>query len=173
MWIKLISPRITKRPMDSDWKTRMSPPLALLTLAALTPEKHRVTLSDENVEWLRTGDAPDLVGISVKADTFYRACEIAAAYRQRAIPVVMGGIHATACPDDCAPHADAIVIGEAESVWNRIVEDAEAKCLKTRYRAQGGVDIASVPVPRWSLLNEKAYLFTNTIYIGRGCHAHS
>ncbi len=62
MWIKLISPRSTCRPMDSAWKRHMAPPLSLLVLGALTPPEHRVTLEDENVEPLQLDDRPDLVG---------------------------------------------------------------------------------------------------------------
>ena len=68
MRIKLISPGTTLRPMDSAWKTQMSPPLALLVLAALTPPEHRVTLEDEQVERLHTDDHPDLVGIAEAVD---------------------------------------------------------------------------------------------------------
>ena len=106
---------MSKRPMDSDWKTRMSPPLALLTLAALTPPEHEVTVADENIERVRFDDAPGLVGISVKADTFYRACEIARAYRRRGIRVVFGGIHPTLYPNEAhelgAAHAVAFAVG--------------------------------------------------------------
>ena len=169
LWIKLISPRMSKRPMDSEWKIRMSPPLALLTLAALTPAPHRVTLEDENIERARPAERPDLVGLTVKADTFHRACVIAAGYRARGIPVAFGGIHPTACPADCAPHADAVVIGEAEPLWTQILRDVQAGALQPRYQAGGPVDPATVPVPCWNLLCEKDYLFTNTIYAGRGC----
>jgi hypothetical protein len=58
MQIKLISPENTMRPMDSAWKTHMSPPLALMVLAALTPRNHSVTVVDENVERLRADDNP-------------------------------------------------------------------------------------------------------------------
>ena len=83
MWIKLISPRVTMRPMDSAFKRQMSPPLSLLVLGALTPDRHRVTIADENIERLRLDDRPDLVGITVKADTADRSREIARSYRQR------------------------------------------------------------------------------------------
>jgi radical SAM superfamily enzyme YgiQ (UPF0313 family) len=172
MWIKLISPRATVRPMDSAWKTQMSPPLSLLVLGALTPAEHRVTVEDENIERIRLSDAPDLVGITVKVDTFYRACRIAAAYRRRGIRVVMGGIHATACPEDCAAHADAVVVGEAERLWPRLLADAGRSALRPVYRNEQPVNIAEVPVPRWDLLREKNYLFTNTLRIGRGCPWH-
>ena len=169
MWIKLISPRVTMRPMDSTWKTRMAPPLSLLVLAALTPREHRVTIEDENIETLGLNDKPDLVGITVKVDTVYRAAEITKRYRSRGIPVVMGGIHPTVCPDDCAPFADAIAVGEAEETWAQIVRDAAQGCLKPFYRNTDPVDIAKVPIPRWELLKEKNYLFTNMLCIGRGC----
>jgi len=169
MRIKLISPRSTMRPMDSAWKTQMSPPLSLLVLAALTPPRHQVTLEDANIEKLTLNDSPDLVGITVKVDTFHEAARIAAGYRARNIPVVMGGIHPTACPEDCAECADAVVVGEAEEIWPDLLQDFEQGALKPLYRHAGAVDIAQTPVPRWDLLKDKNYLFTNTLCIGRGC----
>jgi radical SAM superfamily enzyme YgiQ (UPF0313 family) len=156
--------------MDTAWKTRMSPPLALLTVGALTPTEHDVHLADENVERIAHDDGwPELVGITVKADTFYRSAEIAAAYRSRGARVAMGGIHPTACPGECAPFCDAVVIGEAEILWPRLLADAAAGNLQPLYRNAGPVDPALTPVPRWDLLRERNYLFTNTLCAGRGC----
>ena len=124
MKIKLICPKSSVRPMDSAWKTQMSPPLPLLVLGALTPPRHEVSLADENVERLHLDDHPDLVGLTVKVDTLYRAADIARKYRRRGIPVVMGGIHATARPADCMPISDSVVIGEAELLWPQVLEDA-------------------------------------------------
>ncbi len=169
MWIKLIAPRVTMRPMDSAWKTQMSPPLSLLVIAALTPSAHEVTVADENIEKISLDDHPDLVGITVKVDTMYRAVDIAARYRKKGIPVVMGGIHATACPEDCLPHCDAVVVGEAEQLWGDVLNDVILGRLKKEYRNSGTVDIAAVPVPRWESLSDRKYLFTNTLRIGRGC----
>ncbi len=169
MHVKLVSPKLSMRPMDSAWKVRMSPPLSLLVLGALTPARHRVTLADENVGRIRLDDRPGLVGLTVKADTFERSCRIARAYRRRGVPVVMGGIHPTACPEDCAPHADAVVVGEAEPTWARLLGDAEAGRLRPLYRPAGPVDPAAIPVPRWDLLLPDRYLFTNTVRVGRGC----
>lgn len=170
MKIKLISPRTCLRPMDSSWKTRMSPPLALLVLSTLTPKHHKVSISDENIEHDDFNDSPDLVGITVKVDTFQRAAVIADKYRSRGIPVVVGGVHATAVPEQCAKIADAVVIGEGEVLWPRLLRDWENGLkLQQYYRNEAPVDIASVPVPDWSLLKEKDYLFTNTLRIGRGC----
>ncbi|MBA4387262.1 MAG: B12-binding domain-containing radical SAM protein [Verrucomicrobia bacterium] len=169
MKIKLISPRSTMRPMDSLWKTHMSPPLSLLVLGALTPAEHDVRIEDENVENVRLDDSPDLVGITVKVDTMQRAAGIASSYRRRGIPVVMGGIHPTACPDECSGHAEAVVVGEAERIWPQLLEDARAGQLRRIYRNTAPISQTEVPVPRWDLIREKNYLFTNTLTIGRGC----
>jgi radical SAM superfamily enzyme YgiQ (UPF0313 family) len=170
MRIKLISPQTCLRPMDSKWKTRMAPPLALLVLSALTPKHHELTISDENIERDDFSDSPDLVGITVKVDTFCRAAEIAEKYRSRGIPVLVGGVHATAVPEQCAKIADSVMIGEGEVLWPQMLRDFENGIpLKWYYRNEKPVDIASVPIPDWNLLNNKDYLFTNTLRIGRGC----
>ena len=169
MWIKLISPLTTARPMDSIWKTRMAPPLALLILGALTPKRHRVTVEDENVQKINLGDNPDIVGITVKVDTAPRAFEIADSYRAKGIPVAMGGIHATACPEDCITHCNSLVIGDAEEIWPQLVADAESGTLKNIYRNISRIDSSRIPIPRWELLNHGRYLFTNTLTIGKGC----
>lgn len=155
--------------MDSAWKAHMAPPLSLLVLGALTPPKHRVTLEDENVQPLHLNDRPDLVGITVKVDTVSRAVAVASRYRRQGIPVVVGGIHPTACPEECARFADAVVIGEAEPLWRQVLDDVAAGCLRPVYRNTERVDIARVPGPRWDLLQHHRYLFTNTLCIGRGC----
>jgi radical SAM superfamily enzyme YgiQ (UPF0313 family) len=169
MWIKLISPKVTMRPMDSAFKRQMAPPLSLLVLGALTPDQHRVTITDENVEPLDLSDTPDLVGITVKADTAGRSQEVAQAYRARRIPVVVGGIYPTTCPDDCTDLADALVIGEAEEIWGTLLQDVEAGCLKKIYRNESPPDLSLSPIPRWDLIAEKHYLYPNTLTIGRGC----
>jgi len=169
MEIKLISPGMTRRPMDSAFKTQMAPSLALLVLSALTPDRHRVFMEDENVERLHLKDRPDLVGITVKADTAKRSYEIAKKYRERGIPVILGGIHPTACPEENLAHADAICIGESEEIWPQILADAEQGKLERVYRQKTPTDLSRSPVPDWSLIRGKNFLFTNTIVAGRGC----
>lgn len=157
------------RPMDSAFKRQMAPPLSLLVLGALTPSHHRVTISDENIEKVNFRDHPDLVGITVKADTAFRAREIAQSYRKKGIPVVYGGIYPTTCPEENADHADACVMGEAEGIWEEILHNAESGRLKKIYQSASPPDLSTTPVPRWDLIAGKRYLYTNTLTIGRGC----
>jgi radical SAM superfamily enzyme YgiQ (UPF0313 family) len=158
------------RVLDSALKTHMAPPLSLLVLGALTPREHFVTLEDENVEQLRLHDRPGLVGITVKVDTAYRAYEISRRYRANGVPVVLGGIHPTVCPEENLAHADSIVIGEGERVWPDVLRDAQLGSLKPVYQAAYlSPDLSDSPVPRWELLRGKNYLFTNTLVTSRGC----
>ena len=121
MTVKLIQPRMRKRPMDTDLKLHMAPPLGLLTVASLLRREHRVTVENENVGRVDLGDSPDIVGISVTVDVLPRAMEIARAYRSRGIPVVAGGIHITTAADTIPEDAfDALCIGAAEGTWPEI-----------------------------------------------------
>ena len=169
MRIKLISPRMSLRPMDSEFKRRMAPPISLLTVAALTPAGHEVYIEDENVQTLNLDDRPDLVGITVNVDTSQRAYEIAAIYRRVGVPVILGGIHVSANPEEAMQHADAVCVGEAEGQWGRIVEDAQHGRLRRYYVRDQPADPAMTPSPRWDLVDRSKYLYTNIVCASRGC----
>lgn len=169
MVIKLICPRMSLRPVDSEYKRAMAPSMALITLAALTPKEHQVYIVDENVEDLDFDDQPDLVGLTVNIDTSYRAYEIAKVYKEKNIPVVMGGIHASANPDEALGYCDAVCIGEAEEIWKDILQDAEQGRLRKRYKHNQPTDLAKIPIPRWDLIKKNKYLYTNTVYTSRNC----
>src|SRR3989339_1669992 len=130
MKIKLISPKMTLRPMDSDFKRLMAPSLALLTLAALTPESIEVCIEDENVKEINYEDSPDMVGVTVNIDTAYRAFNIAKMYREKNIPVIFGGIYPSVEPEESLKHATSICIGEAEELWGIILSDLQNNTLK-------------------------------------------
>ena len=155
--------------MDTEFKRRMSPSLALMTLAALTPRDHKVTLADENIKPVHTDDSPDLVGITVNVDTSLRAYQIAAQYRARKIPVVLGGIHVSANPQEAQPHADALCIGEADELWPSICQDTLNHCLKPVYQGTQAANPVSIPIPKWEVIDSSQYLYTNIICSSRGC----
>jgi radical SAM superfamily enzyme YgiQ (UPF0313 family) len=122
MKIKLIAPREEREDtLSSPFKRqRVNLPL----LAALTSPSHTVTMVDEAYAPDDTNEDVDLVGITVMTDLVLRAYHIADTYRREAVKVVMGGIHPTVLPDEALEHADAVVVGEAEGVWPRLLSDA-------------------------------------------------
>ncbi len=149
MKIKLIAPREEREDtLSSPFKLqRVNLPL----LAALTPPGHTVTIVDEAYAPDDTNQDVDLVGITVMTDLVLRAYHIADIYRRKAVKVVMGGIHPTVLPDEALEHADAVVVGESEGVWPRLLSDAASGKMQRLYRAGKMTDLQGLPKPRRDL----------------------
>jgi radical SAM superfamily enzyme YgiQ (UPF0313 family) len=109
---------------------------------------------------------PDLVGITAFTSQSTRAYEVAAHFRNMGVPVVMGGIHATMCLDEAMERVDSVVTGEADGIWQQVLEDARHGNLKRRY--DGGLaEISDIPLARHDLLTGR-YPF-GAIQTTRGC----
>jgi len=147
------------------------PSLGLLTLAALTPPDHEVTyveMPDLPPGGATPGDF-DLVAISSYTAQIDEAYELSQRYRNLGIPVVVGGPHATALPEEALRYCDAVVIGEGEPCWPEILQDAEVSALKQRYGSRtGNYDLADAPVPAYELLDISNYNRL-TVQTSRGC----
>ncbi len=172
MKVVLISPdlqdthfKFTPKEVKSFWFAKLTLP----HLAALTPKDIEVTLIDEAVEAIDFDAHADLVGITVNTYLAPRAFQISAEFRKRGVPVVLGGVHPSLYPEEAQQHADAIAIGEAETIWERILRDAGRENLQQVYRATEYCGLEGLPLPRRDLLKKDAYLTTNTIQTTRGC----
>jgi radical SAM superfamily enzyme YgiQ (UPF0313 family) len=143
--------------------------LTLTTLAALTPPDIDVRITDENVEPIDFEENVDLVGITGMVMHAPRAYQIASRFRQRGIPVVMGGPHASSLPLEAKEHVDAVVIGEAENVWENLLQDLQKGCLKPFYKSDHHFSMTGMPLPRLDLLRKKAYMTVNCAQTTRGC----
>jgi radical SAM superfamily enzyme YgiQ (UPF0313 family) len=141
-------------------------PLNLAYVAALTPPEWEVVLCDENMAPAEILPDADLVGITTLTATVNRAYELAAQYRRRGIPVVLGGIHVSMVPEEAERRADAVVIGEAEAVWAQVVEDARQKRLKPRYAGERTAFQRAI-LPRRDLLSARYTI--GAIQTSRGC----
>ena len=164
MKIELISPAVEENAPI--------PNLALPLLAALSPPDVTISLTDDlltPIDLEKGLKEVDLVGITVLTKTALRAYRIAEAYRKKGVPVVLGGIHPTALPEEAKEHADTVVIGEAEEIWPRLIEDARARDLKPFYRQEGFIDPKKIPRPRREILPRKGYFPLDVVQITRGC----
>jgi len=142
------------------------PPMSLAYIGAVTPSDWEIKIADENFGRFEIEEA-DLVGISAFTSNINRAYEIARLYRNRGIKVVIGGIHASMLPDEALQYADAVVIGEAEQIWGKVVEDFENNRLAAKYLGTR-VDFTKNTVrPRRDLIDPR-YLF-QSIQTSRGC----
>jgi len=144
-------------------------PLQLGVLAGLTPPDVECVLYDDRIERVPLDEPTDLVAITVEIYTARRAYELAAEYRRRGVPVVLGGFHPTLFPDEAARHADAIFVGDAETRWAEVVEDARRGELKPRYDARPGAPQAGGVLPRRDLFRGKGYLPITLMQFSRGC----
>jgi radical SAM superfamily enzyme YgiQ (UPF0313 family) len=143
--------------------------LTLTALAALTPPEIEVKITDENVEPIDFEEDVDLVGVTGMVMHAPRAYQIAQRFRQRGIPVVMGGPHASSLPLEAKEHVDAVVIGEAENVWEGLIEDYKKGCLKPFYKQGNFCSMERLPFPRRDLLRKDAYMTVNCVQTTRGC----
>jgi radical SAM superfamily enzyme YgiQ (UPF0313 family) len=146
-------------------------PLTLPYLAALIPEGFEVFITDEQVQNWDPSTPCDCVFITVHILNSFRAYEIADAYRQKGIPVVMGGPHCTFHGDEALEHSDAIAVGEGETLVPEILDDLTKGSLKPRYEAPDLHDLRGLPLPRRDLLDPGTLsrFRTAAVQTTRGC----
>ncbi len=155
--IRLIQPSRYLRGRLRKLDRQLFPSLTLPLLAALSPPDAEVSLRYDLFEEVGFDDPADLVGITVYTSQAFRAYEIADRFRRRGTPVVLGGIHASLLPDEAAGHADTVIVGEAEELWPRFLEDFRAGRARARYAAERPPDLAGLPAPKYSLLDPARY----------------
>ncbi len=168
----LINPFYPKDANASFGKHVLTPTLALTSFAATTPQHWQVQYWDENLLDGRPPFAPmpEVVGITVHLTFAKRAFELAQWYRSRGSKVVLGGLHVLSCPEECAPHADSLAVGDGVQLWPRILADVEAGCLRPKYAATYETDYREDPAPRRSILPRRSFLTTTSLIATRGCH---
>src|SRR5208282_4813794 len=168
----LINPFYPKDANASFGKHVLTPTLALTSFAAATLAHWRVQYWDENLLHGRPPirPMPQVVGITVHLTFAKRAYELADRYRARGAKVIFGGLHVLSCPDECAPHADALALGDGVQLWPRILRDIEAGKLQPRYVATYESDYCDDPPPRRSILPRNSFLTTTSLIATRGCH---
>jgi radical SAM superfamily enzyme YgiQ (UPF0313 family) len=142
------------------------PPLHLPYLAAVTPRHYQIEVIDENIEPFQPRDA-DIVGITAYTSSIFRAYKIAEVYRKKGIPTIMGGIHVSMMPEEAQHYCDAVVIGEAENIWPKVLEDFETGKLQKQYTGTW-VDLETLPIPRRDILRNPYYRW-GSIQTSRGC----
>ena len=128
-----------------------------------------VTILDERVEQINFDIPYDIVGITIMTPLAPRAYEIAEEYRKRGVPVVAGGMHVSACPDEVSLHVDSIVIGEAEQTWPQLIDDFKRGAMKKVYKAEAHIDMGSIIPMKRNLLKTDKYVPVEFVETTRGC----
>jgi radical SAM superfamily enzyme YgiQ (UPF0313 family) len=169
MTLTLVHPCIGRRVGQPYIRTWQMEPLPPALVAGLTPRDVDIRFYDDRMETIPFDEPTDLVAISVETYTAKRAYQIASEFRRRGIPVVMGGFHATLCPEEVATYAESVVVGEAEVLWPTVIDDYRHGTPQKFYRQAGRPDLAGV-APDRRIFRGKRYLPIGLVEAGRGCH---
>jgi radical SAM superfamily enzyme YgiQ (UPF0313 family) len=146
-------------------------PLTLTTLAALIPDELYavVELIDEGIEEIPGDLDADLIGMTVITGTAKRSYELAKQFRERGIPVVLGGPHVTLLPEEAMQHADSVCIGYAEDTWPQLLRDFSNGQLQPTYRQSPKLSLADSPFPKRELFDGKHFLTQAVFEATRSC----
>ncbi|MGA1825532.1 MAG: B12-binding domain-containing radical SAM protein [bacterium] len=177
MKIRLIQPaQLDEYGNTIKYKKLFMPSLTLPTVAALTPKGIDVGITEDYVEDIDFDEDIDLVGITALTCQAPRAYQIAEEFKKRGKKTIMGGIHASFCMEEALRHVDSVLVGEAENLWQRVIEDIKNRDLKRVYKASQNPDLSRSAIPRYDLLDFKNYVippFSKTpqiaVQTARGC----
>jgi radical SAM superfamily enzyme YgiQ (UPF0313 family) len=166
--LTIVHPSIGKIPGRKYITAWQMEPLPPAYIAGLTPNDVDITFFDDRLEPIDFDVPTDLVAISVETYTARRAYQIATEYRRRGVPVVMGGFHPTLVTEEVMDHAESVVVGEAEGLWEQLLKDFSRGEMKPVYRAARRPDITRT-APDRSIFRGKKYLPIGLVEAGRGC----
>jgi len=168
MKVTLIQPSIGRVNGKKVNRKRVIESLSIATLAGLTPEDVEREFFDERLEDIDFDTKTDLVGISTETLNAKRAYEISAEFRNRGVPVILGGFHPSLVPEEAGKHADAILAGQAETAWNNVIQDLKNNRLRKIYHGETSPRFGEI-FPDRSIYQGKNYLPVQLVEFGRGC----
>lgn len=163
MRIAFVRPGMTRRPSSDALQ-----PLIFSVMASLTPPEVEISFHDGMVSPLPEFFDADAVAITTQTFTARHAYAIADRHRERGTPVILGGYHPTACPTEAMEHADAVVVGEAEDTWPRLLDDLAGGRLRARYDSSNHDELTAETNPVQPF-NRKDYPPLGVVQFSRGC----
>lgn len=143
------------------------PAITGIHLAALTPGGYEVRVIHQQAQPIDFETDADLIALSFFTGFGPEAYRLAREFRRRGKPVVAGGPHVTFNADEALEHVDSVVLGEAETVWVQLLEDASAGRLRGRYVGTPQ-PLAGMPTPRYDLLRGDFFI-PRVVQATRGC----
>lgn len=140
-------------------------PLSIAVIAGITPDSFDIKFYDDRLEKIPYDEKTNLVCLTVETLNARRSYQIATEYRKRNVPVLMGGFHPTLFPEEAINYTDSVVIGEAEGVWEKILNDIKNKKLKKFYISQHSY----IATPNRKIYQGHSYIPITLMETARGC----
>lgn len=146
------------------------PPQNIFAAAAATPKCHDIKMCDETIGMKTDIDSDaDLIIIFMSTPDAYRAYEISNAFHSKGKTIILGGLHTTFCREEAAEYAHALILGEIETYWDKLLADAENKCLQSVYESNEAFDLANLKPYPTDLITPEQYNYIWSVVISRGC----
>jgi radical SAM superfamily enzyme YgiQ (UPF0313 family) len=168
MRLTLIHPAIGHRRGERYIRSWQMEPLPAAAIAGLTPDDVDLRFYDDRMEKIPFDEPTDAVALSLETYTARRAYQIASEFRRRGVPVILGGFHATLQPDEAARYAEAVVTGEAENTWPRVIDDLRHGTLQPHYHGESRPSLDDIRIDR-TIFRGKRYMPLGLVETGRGC----
>jgi len=146
------------------------PPQNIFSTAAATPADVALEMTDETIGMKTNfGSEAQIVAIFMSTPDALRAYEIADVFRSKGKTVVLGGLHTKFNQAEALAHADALLIGETEGIWESLLRDYQKGELKLKYQREQPVDLAELKPYPTNLIHPSKYNWTWSVVVGRGC----
>ena len=168
MRLTIIHPAIGHRLGEKYIRAWQMEPLPAAVIAGLTPKLVDIRFYDDRMERIPYDEPTDAVAISLETYTAKRAYQIASEYRRMGVPVVFGGFHATLMPEEAARYGEAVLLGEAEQLWPKVIDDLRHGRLQKYYQSDQQPSLDKVRINR-RIFQGKRYLPISLVETGRGC----
>ncbi len=165
----MITPENPEINRFRKWQVNNFTQITMPYLAGFVDEaQYRITLVDEYNQRIPFQTPVELVAITVNTPNASHCYRMAARFRERGVAVVMGGPHATLCPEEAAQHCDHLVIGEAEETWPLFLDEFARGCAQPRYVCQHTPSLSDLPLPRRDLIRQRRFT-RGAVFATRGC----
>lgn len=157
-------------PFKEYKKYMGAPPQNIFAAAACTPRGVKIDMCDETVDMKpKMNSDADVIALFFHTPDAVHAYKLADAFRKKGKTVVLGGLHPSFMPDEAQAHADAVLIGEVEGIWGKLLADYKAGELKPRYERKSPVDMASLKPYPTNIIKPSRYNGVWSVMVSRGC----
>ncbi len=151
-------------------KNTGGPPQNIFSTAAATPKSVDIEMTDETIGMkVNLKSTSDIVAIFMSTPDAPRAYELADKFKARGKIIVLGGLHTKFMQEEAAPHADTLLIGEPEEIWEELLDDWNKGHLKERYERKNPFDLAGLKPYPTHTIHPKKYNYTWSVVVSRGC----
>ncbi|MCT4612093.1 MAG: B12-binding domain-containing radical SAM protein [Clostridia bacterium] len=151
-------------------KAMLGLPQNIFSVAACTPDDVSIQMVDETVgvkvDW-NTG--ADIVVVMFHTPDAIRGYEIADKFREKGKTVILGGLHPSFLVEEALEHADTVIIGESEGIWEELLEDYEKGKLKRTYKRDSLLNLSELKPYPTDILPTELYEHSWTVSVSRGC----